>query len=264
VDQYWTAPTVYGADGFTVMPSTRKLSKRQQINNDAMAKVLERIRKMRNTATNAASTQGEIENAMRMASTMMLQYQITDEDLQEDFSESSGYGSMSVLVTGIRAASWEKQLSSYVCRLLGNVFCFTNPDWHRTKIVFYGQIDSVESAVGLYTELILEIATLGRIKYGGYAKGSGASYCEGFVGGLREILIGQPSQSPAVIETSKQVSAKLEAAANAWLRDECGISLQSSSRSSRSGFDKNAAAAGKVDGRSRAVTKPGQLRITSN
>jgi hypothetical protein len=264
VDQYWVAPRACGTEEFAVVPSARKISKRQQINSDAMAKVIERIKKMRNTAANVASTQGEIENAMRMASTMMLQYQLTDDDLAEDANESSGYGSMSVLVTGIRAASWEKQLAGYVCRLLGDVFWFFNAEGHRTKIVFYGRIDSVEAAVALFTELLLEIATLGRIKYGGYAKGSGASYCEGFVRGLREILLGQSSQSPALIESSRQISAKLETAAKVWLRDECGISLYISSGSGRSGYDENAAAAGQQDGRARVVGKPGQLRIAAN
>lgn len=264
VDQYWVAPTTISTPEFTVVPSSRKISKRQQLNNDAMAKVIQRICKMRNTASNAASSQGEIENALRMASTMMLQYQLTDEDLQEQSSESSGYGSISVLVTGIRAALWEKRLASYVSRLLGDVFTFFNPHGQRTKIVFYGPIDSVEIAVGLYTELLLEIATLARLKYGGYARGSGASYCEGFVRGLWEILNGHSSQSPALIETSKQLSAKLEYAAKVWLSDECGINLGLASRSSRIAYDERAAAAGQTDGRSRVVNKPGQLRIAGH
>lgn len=264
VDQYWVAPATQSTEGFFVVPSARKLSKRQQVNNDAMAKVIDRIKKMRNTAANAASTQGEIENALRMASTMMLQYQLTDDDLAEDSSDGSGYGSMTVLVTGIRAARWEKNLASYVCALLGDVFWFFATDTLRTKIVFYGRIDSVESAVALFTELLLEIATLGRLKYGGYAKGSGASYCEGFVRGLNEIRTGQPSQTPALIETSKKLSAKLECAAKTWLSDECGIRLCTASQTSRSSYDADAAAVGKQDGRARVVNKPGQLRIAEN
>ncbi len=148
--------------------------------------------------------------------------------------------------------------------LFGDAFYFIDTDGkHRTKIVFFGPIDSVESAGGLFTELLLEIATLGRLKYGGYAKGRGASYCEGFVSGLREMLTGQSSQSPALIETSKQISARLEVAAQAWLYDECGIELRMLSRGGRSSHDENAAADGQRDGRSRVVAKPGQLRIGS-
>lgn len=261
VDQYWTAPPTVGQE-FAVIPSARKLSKRQQANSDAMARVVERIRKMRNTANNSASTEGEIENALRMASTMMLKYQLSEEDIREEVDETaSAYGSIRLTVTGTRATAWEKSLAGYVCKLCGDVFWYFDTRSKWTEFVFYGPIDSVESAVSLFKELMLEIAVMAKLKYGGFAKGSGASYAEGFVTGLYEILTGAIDQQPGLIESNKRLTAQLKSAALQWLRSECDIRLGTSTRSSRSSFDASAAEVGKSDGRSRMVAKPGTLRI---
>lgn len=261
IDQIWKAPATY-SQGFAVIPSARRLSKRQQANSDAMARVVERIRKMRNTANNAASTEGEIENALRMASTMMLKYQLSEEDIREEVDDTgSAYGSMRLTVTGNKATSWEKSLASYVCNLCGDVFWYFDTRKLWTEFIFYGPIDSVESAVALFKELMLEIAVMAKLKYGGFAKGSGASYAEGFVTGLFEILHRTVDQQPGLIESNKMLTAQLKAAAMQWLSDECDVRLGTSSRSSRTRFDASAAEAGKSDGRSRVVAKPGNLRI---
>lgn len=260
IDRYWCAPSSASSTN-SVIPCVRRLSKRQQANNDSMARIVERIKKMRKVAANAAATEGEIENAMRMASTMMLQHNIADEDLQEEMAEQgNAFGRIAVLVNGLRCAAWEMDLAMYIEKLFGNVFCFNNPGGRRGRISFFGPIDSVEQAVELYRELLVEIATLARLKYGGYAKGQGASYAEGFVSGLRTILRGV-NHSPAIIESSRTLTAKIERDAKVWLRAECDITLVNQSSSGRSGYDPNAAAAGHADGRTRNVTRPGQLRL---
>lgn len=263
VDQYWIAPASDKHD-FKVVPSARKISKRQQANSDAMARVVERIRKMRNTASNAASTEGEIENALRMASTMMLQYQLTEEDIRENKEEgSTSFGSIQLTVTGTRATEWEKSLAVYVSNLCGDVFWFFTSANRRTEFVFYGPIDSVESGVSLFRELLLEIATLAKLKYGGYAKGSGASYAEGFVRGLQDMLKGSQLAQPALIESNKQLRHRDERAATRWLCNECGIVIENVRSSERSRYDAAAAEVGKSDGRARNVAKPGRLRLDS-
>ncbi len=260
VDRYWLAPhSTCSTNG--VIPCARRLSKRQQANNDSMARIVERIKKMRKVAANAAATEGEIENAMRMASTMMLQHNIADEDLKDELDvQGIAFGRISVLVNGLRRVAWEGQLAIYIAELFGNVFCYNDRGGHRGRISFYGPIDSVEQAAELYQELLIEIATLARLKYGGYAKGRGASYAEGFVAELSTMLRGV-NHSPALIESSQTLRVKLESDARAWLKAECDITLVSKYSSGRSGYDPNAAAEGRADGRTRNVTKPGQLRL---
>ena len=260
IDRYWLAPRAACSTN-SVIPCARRLSKRQQANNDSMARIVERIKKMRKVAANAAATEGEIENAMRMASTMMMQHNIADEDLQDE-SEDQGnaFGRIAVLVNGLRRVAWEGQLAMYIAELFGNVFCYNDRGGHRGRISFYGPIDSVEQAAELFQELLIEIATLARLKYGGYAKGRGASYAEGFVAELSAILRGV-NHSPAIIQSSRTLRAKLENDARSWLKTECDISLRSKSSSGRSGYDPNAAAEGRADGRTRNVTRPGQLRL---
>lgn len=261
VESYWLAPKSVSATN-SVIPCARRLSKRQQANNDSMARIVERIKKMRKVASNAAATEGEIENALRMASTMMLQHNIADEDLQEEVADQgSAFGRIAVFVNGLRCASWEMDLALYISALFGNVFCFSDRGGRRSRISFYGPIDSVERAVELFRELLVEIATLARLKYGGYAKGRGASYAEGFVAELRAILRGV-NHEPAIIESNRMLTAKIELEAKRWLKAECDISLVHQSSGGRSGFDPSAAAAGRADGRTRNVTRPGQLRLS--
>ena len=90
----------------------------------------------------------------------------------------------------------------------------------------------------------------------GYTKGQGASYADGFVAGLRAILHGV-NHFPAIIESSRTLRAKFERDANGWLKAECDITLVNQSSSGRSGYDPNAAAAGRADGRNRNVARPG-------
>ncbi len=260
VDGYWCAPRSACSTN-SVIPCARRLSKRQQANNDSMARIVERIKKMRRVAANAAATEGEIENAMRMASTMMLQHNIADADIQEEVADNgNAFGRIAVFVNGLRCAAWEMSLAMYIAELFGNVFCFNDYGGRRGRASFYGPIDSVEQAADLFRELLIEIATLARLKYGGYAKGQGASYAEGFVAGLRAILHGV-NHSPAIIESSRTLRARIERDANGWLKAECDITLVSQSSSGRSGYDPSAAAAGRVDGKARNVTRPGQLRL---
>lgn len=260
VDRYWLAPKAECASN-GVIPCARRLSKRQQANNDSMARIVERIKKMRKVAANAAATEGEIENAMRMASTMMLQHNIADEDLQDELEDQgNAFGRIAVLVNGLRRVAWEGQLAMYIAELFGNVFCYNDRGGHRGRISFYGPIDSVEQAAELFRELLIEIATLARLKYGGYAKGRGASYAEGFVAELSAILRGV-NHSPAIIASTRTLRARLEHDARVWLKTECDITLVNQYSSGRSGYDPNAAAEGRADGRTRNVTKPGQLRL---
>ncbi len=148
----------------------------------------------------------------------------------------------------------------YIAELFGNVFCYNDHGGHRGRISFFGPIDSVEQAAELFRELLIEIATLARLKFGGYAKGRGASYAEGFAAELRAILRGV-NHSPAIIESSRMLRAKLESDARVWLKTECEITLVNKYSSGRSGYDPNAAAEGRADGRTRNVTRPGQLRL---
>ena len=260
IDRYWSAPKAESATQ-AVIPSARRVSKRQQANNDSMARIVERIKKMRKVAANAAATEGEIENAMRMAATMMLQHNIADEDLQDELdNQGSAFGQISVLVNGLRRVAWEGQLAMYIAELFGNVFCYNDHGGHRGRISFYGPIDSVEQAAELFRELLIEIATLARLKYGGYAKGRGASYAEGFVAELRAILRGV-NHAPAIIESSRMLRERLESDARVWLKNECEVTLVTRSSSGRAGYDPKAAAEGRADGRNRNVTRPGQLRL---
>ncbi|MCS7466157.1 DUF2786 domain-containing protein [Stieleria sp. ICT_E10.1] len=51
--------------------------------HDQYTGILHRIRALRKTASNGASTEGEIRNAVRMAQTLMLKHNLSEADLTE-------------------------------------------------------------------------------------------------------------------------------------------------------------------------------------
>jgi hypothetical protein len=118
-------------------------------------------------------------------------------------------------------------------------------------------------AVQLFRELLLTIAYEAKRQFGGYARGSGASYCEGYVRGLPcEDDSGVPS-TPEQILNRALIQTRLitlQDEAREWLDRECGVALTMVSRSGRSHHDPLAAQSGFRDGKRQNIDKPGRVK----
>lgn len=245
-------------------------------------KIIQRLRAIDNTARNQATTDGERENALRMMQALMLRHNLSREDLTAgETDESTQYARIACPVNGVRAVVWEKILAHYVSEhvfpMTQNYISRRGP---RTLVFFYGPRWDVENAVQLFRELLLTIATSARLLYRGHARGSGASYAEGYVASLPKSaqLSGGGGISPTpegnVPPSSSQTSNATSLAtieqrklivreyAKDWLEIECGVKLARSYGKARNFHDPAAERLGRVHGASHKLDLPsGPKRI---
>lgn len=235
-------------------------------------RILHRLRSLDNTAKNGGSTEGEKRNAIRMMQNLMLRHNLTRQDLVAD--QDSGQLSFTNLtcpVNGRRALEWEKNLAAYVTAMI-----FPMTGWyyqssgHRTLFCFYGPLKDVENCLLLFRELLVAIAAAARLQYGGFSRGSGASYCEGYVAGLprddqagsdsASAATGDPTGQPLPVNERAMIQARvlaLRKTLREWLKVECGIELVYSRGRGRSERDPEAEARGNRHGAQHRVESPG-------
>lgn len=232
-------------------------------------KIIQRLRAIDNTARNQAATEGERENALRMMQSLMLRHNLTREDLaSQDGIEATGYARIACPVNSSKSLAWEKDLAYYITQ---HVFPLTQ--WysgrkgHRTMFFFYGPRTDVENAIQLFRELLLTIATAAKLLYGGYARGSGASYAEGYVNSLpkSDALSGQSAKDQVAESSSsessqfalmKQRSLAVHEKAKEWLAEECGIRLVVTTRRLRDFRDPAAELVGRKHGSEHRIDPP--------
>lgn len=152
-------------------------------------KVLRRLRALDRTASNDASTEGEKRNAIRMMQTMMLKHNLSQEDLtQQNEPRDHCFTRRACPLNGKRACTWEASLAWYVTlEVFPCVQFYRASKSNRSLFWFYGPLDDVENCISLFRELLITIAASAKLLYGGYSRGSGASYAEGYVQGLPRV-----------------------------------------------------------------------------
>jgi hypothetical protein len=242
------------------------------------------IRQLLNLAGDGAAAQGEIDNAMRFAAKLMEQHQLRDEDLSEADDviinlERAEMGSASQATGTTTLATWEGQAAMFVCQLVGGVKCYRehasvvrnaagivqmdakgNP-LVRPKITFYGVAEDVEIARQVYGELLVTIAAMARLKWGGVYRGDGREYCDGFVSGLMSQLKNDRAEAKQLastsggtalvaIETRGAIVERKEAMADDWIKKTFGVKLGAGRRGGggRTHYNGNARADGRNDG----------------
>lgn len=270
VDAFWTPPAgTGGGQSLTPGPRSTASSQADQLTQDEFDRILARIRALDNTASNHASTEGEKRNALRMMQNLLLRHNLTRDDITEDDNvDSMQFTRIACPVNGRRAASWEKSLAAYLTNEI-----FPLSQWYfgrrgnRTLFWFYGPVDDVRNGLRLFRELLLTIATNAQLRYGGYSRGSGASYCEGYVAGLPRVgeaegdTTAQPVSERSLIHTR---SLAVHSAARQWLEQECGIALTMARGRGRDLHDDAAAGLGRQHGAKHDVrSQNGRPRLTS-
>ncbi len=246
----------------------RHVSKEQELTQREFDKILRRLKALDATASNDASTEGEKRNALRMLQALMLQHNMTRDDIvADDQVDSMQFTRMTCPVNGRRACAWEKALAAYVCKeIFPMVQWYTGSKGHRTIFTFYGPRADVQNSIALFREMLLTIATAAHLQYGSYVRGSGASYAEGYVLGLPCAGARSPSDNEQVLSERALIQTRtltIHNAARKWLREECDVRLTTGSGSGRSLHDPNAASRGRQHGAQHNVNVPGaQKRIS--
>lgn len=262
---YWTPPAGAVEPGRASMAALRPQSAGQELTQNEFEKILRRLRALDNTASNSASTEGEKHNALRMMQDLMLRHNLTRDDIIDDDNvESVQFTRQACPLNSQRAYNWQVMLGFYVTHeIFPMVQWFTATRGHRTLFWFYGPRSDVENCIALFRELVLTIATSATLHYGGYSRGSGASYAEGYVSGLPRGGTAGDSHS----ELKQAVGSRgliltrmltLHDTARRWLAEECEIRLTSSHRNTRDLHDPAATHRGRQHGASHKLDVPGR------
>ena len=251
--RYWTYDEA--ATGTTLpikSPGSCAVTDEARLTQKEYERILKRVKALHRTATNHASAEGEIRNALRAMQSLMLVHNLSRSDIVDDDDVSRvGMTRRACPLNGSKACQWESSLADYLTEeIFPTVQFYRDRQGHRTFFWFYGPVDDVQQVLGLFREMLLTIATTARVKYGGHSRGSGASYAEGYVKGLpRRDQSGPDAKSPmsegALICTR---TLAIHSAADEWLDLECGIRLQGYGSSCRGHFDASAHRDGKSDG----------------
>ncbi len=267
---YWTPPDNAAQPGLTVS-GLRSQSSRQELNQKEFEKILKRLRALDNTASNSASTEGEKHNALRMMQDLMLRHNLSRDDIVDDDNvESVQFTRRACPLNGRRACTWEVILAGYITRhIFPMVQHYRSTRGHRTMFWFYGPVADVENCIELFRELLLTIASSATLQYGGYSRGSGASYCEGYVSGLPipglqpEDVPSSANQPEVPANAGGLIHARtiaLRDAAVDWLDRECNIKLVTAQRWGRGQRDPAANNRGREHGASHELNVPGSRK----
>jgi len=226
------------------------------------AEIKERIRKLLAVVGNSAATEGEVDNALRFATSMMDKYHLEEEDLVEEpvdqwkRVEAATRDRVFVSVGG-KTYRWEGHLAMFCAQFVGGVGTYRDPSKdkvardHRNIVIlneqdepykgkrfcFYGIAEDAMMAAELFHELRMTIRAMSRLRWGGCYKKDGGAYAEGFVNGLytkivqqtkEEKLLAHESGSRALIliERRNDLIRRKEETAKQWLRKATGIKLQ--------------------------------------
>lgn len=227
------------------------------------------IRQLLNLANDDAAAKGEIENAMRFAAKLMEQHQLSDEDLSEVDDillnlERAEMKCEAAHAESTKMTFWEGQAAMFACQLVGGVKCYreraktvrnsvgivqldpkTGRVLQRPSLVFYGVAEDVELARQVYSELVVTIAAMARLKYGGVFQGDGRQYCEGFTAGLHSQLKNDSAQALLAARTTggnalvavqgrAAIVERKESLADKFITKELGVKIGGGGTSYRS------------------------------
>lgn len=210
-------------------------------------KVKEKIRLLLNVAKNEASTDGEIDNAMRFAASMMAAYHLDESEIKEVHIDVKK--DIRLYGHGVSIASWESYLAGFVRDFVGSIGVYIDLNKqssintgvqfqngrvkHGQSIVFYGSSEEVEFAKELFSDLSHMIAAMAKLKFGTFLRKEGRSYADGFVAGLRsklkvetEKLSLGDQQTRTLIVQSQAIALRKQEEAKQWLLEQKGLKLK--------------------------------------
>ena len=223
-------------------------------------RIKRRIRGLLNLAANDAASEGEIDNAMRMAAQLMDEHHLSEADARAAQPQAERreqpMGQADAPAAGAKWSTWESALASAVGTLVGSVKCYRchaetksgmfGAPRRGVCIRFYGPADDAQLAAELFSEWSHVIASMAVGKYGGCFRGDGAMYAYGFACQLRnraqeaDVARAQVSTTStrALVHvggggTLAQVLEGKRAEAGRWLASQ-GVKLATTSR--RAGY----------------------------
>jgi hypothetical protein len=264
---YWICES---APSDTQLPSIapfRARSRDQVLTQEAFDKILGRLRALDRTASNGGSTEAEKHNALRMMQDLMLRHNLSREDIVDESNlDNVLFSRVACPVNGSRICMWERRLADYVAEhIFTTTQHYSATKSKRTWLFFYGPKSDVENAIALFQELLVTIATAAKLQFGGYSRGSGASYAEGYVAGLPKAsnassAYERPRDRVLQEGLIQHRTLAMHRVADDWLDLECNTKLVVSSTAGRDGLDPLAKLRGELDGAQHKIDVPNAPR----
>lgn len=239
--------------------------------NNQLNEIKDRVRKLLAVAADGSgATQGEIENAIAFAASLMEKHHLSADALAERTLDeikadaaNAKKGRFYATIGG-KSYAWEAALASFVSDFTGverylnsekrtarypdgRLYINVNNAPHEGKsYVFYGIAEEAAFAVILFYELWNTIRLAGLAKFGKVYVGDGGMYCEGFVRGLstaneqrkeqQRLEAASSSTALMVLDDRRSLIDYKQDVSRDWLKAECGVNLvRGSSRSGATG-----------------------------
>lgn len=256
-------------------------------------RIKEKLAKLLRLGEDSAASEGEIQNALNLATQLMAKHQLTREDIDttaEDPFARVTMGRHFAFCKGTRASTWECMVAEFICEFIGSVsrYLTKNAPLRKNGIhqdimrgfekqgesfvapafCFYGSDDDARCAADMFEELRDAISTMAIVRYGGWARGEGMVYAFGFASGLREanrnsriaMKNSDPTTTALVLQSEKNALAIVKKA-ESWLATAHNVKLaKGSSRSVKLGGRQGAYAEGRKDGSNYSVNRPQSRR----
>lgn len=213
-------------------------------------RIKEKLAKLLRLGEDTAASDGEIQNALNLATQMMAKHQLTRDDIDTNAPDPIArvaLGRHFAFAKSTKASAWECQLASFVKVFIGSISLYNTVATLRRNgivemagdnprqahaFVFYGSDDDARCAAAMFEELRDAIATMSIIRWGGWMRGDGNAYAFGFVSGLitahrdsRHNLMNSDSTTHALILKSEQTSLAIIDKSRQWLATTHGVRL---------------------------------------
>lgn len=250
-------------------------------------KIKDKLRKLLNLSDSVSASKGEVDNAMNAATRLMSQHNLTRDDIDLSASDpvkNVTMGRHSSVSLGRNFSTWESMLLQFVAKFIGFTKSYQHPSQPLKKngiavldeqgkqrfgsmVYFYGSDESAEVCVDIYEELRDTIQAMGLLLHGGWFRGDGAMYCQGFANGLQSALARSKDglklcddQTTALVLQDEKNQLAVEIKSKEWLKKVHGVKVTMvKTKGARSG-DRRAYREGQRDGANYNPSRPTPTR----
>lgn len=253
-------------------------------------RIKRRIRALLNLAEGDGASEGEIDNAMRLAAGLMAEHQLTQADLEAEAqaAQSCGapeptMGTADSLCGTSKCSTWERTLAAAVVLLVGSVKCYMTDVESRSGSIFrsetrkaarfFGAAEDAKIAAELFDEWRSVIGAMAVGRFGSVWKGDGAMYSYGFAKRLLERAFEIDDGRAQIVTAStraivrvgtgslSQVLHAKREGAERWLREQQKVNLRKGKVGRYKAGSANAFHQGREDGNGADLSVTRQAKL---
>lgn len=244
-----------------------------------ITRIKDKLAKLLRLGEDTAASEGEIQNALTLATQLMAKHQLTRDDIDTTAADpvaKVALGRHFAFCKGATLSTWESSLTFFVTAFIGSVSCYNagkqpirrsgiadffagtvdSGAREAIAIAFYGADEDARCAVALFEELRDAVSTMALIRWGGWLRGEGGAYAYGFVAGLkdahqsaRHALTHQDATTTALMLRSDTTALAIVTKGREWLATTHGVKLSAARKKRSVSYSGGNARAAMIEGR---------------